>query len=104
MLGLAAGAARSNQFDETTLRLSLAEIAQRPCGNGATVNRAMEEGWKLGVGHAMAYGIMTQAEESKLRKFRDRLALDSSTADIDLLEPQRSAAEQGREDQDEEVS
>ena len=31
----------------------------------------------------MADGIMTQAEESKLREFRDRLALDSSSADPD---------------------
>ena len=29
----------------------------------------------------MADGIVSQAEESRLREFRDRLALDSSTAD-----------------------
>ena len=31
--------------------------------------------------HAMADGIIAQAEETKLRKFRDRLALDSTNAD-----------------------
>ena len=78
MLQLAADAARIHQFDEKTLRLSLSEIAQRSYGDGTTVNQALEEDWKLDVGHAMADRIMTQAEESKLREFRDQLALDSS--------------------------
>ena len=44
-------------------------------------HRALEEGWKPGMDHAMADGIMTRAEESKLREFRDRLALDAGAAD-----------------------
>ena len=78
---LAAHAARSHSFDEKTLRLSMAEIARSSYGDGNTVNEALEEGWKRGVGHAMADGILTQAEEIKLREFRDRLTLDSTNAD-----------------------
>ena len=39
-------AARTHDFDEKTLRLALAGIARRSCGNGTTVNEALEEGWK----------------------------------------------------------
>ena len=81
MVHLAADAAASNTFDEKTLRLSLAEIARRSFGDGATVNQALEEGWKRGVSHAMADGIVTQSEEARLREFRDRLALDAGAAD-----------------------
>ena len=48
---LAADAAASNTFDEKTLRLSLAEIARRSFGDGATDNQALEEGWKQRIGH-----------------------------------------------------
>ena len=81
MVGLATAAARSHDFDEKSLRLSLAEIASSSYGDGDTVNEALEEGWKRGVAHTMADGILTQAEEAKLREFRDRLALDSAAAD-----------------------
>ena len=54
---------------------------QRSYGDGATVNQAPEEGWKQEVSHAMADGILTQAEEPRLREFRDRLALDSFADD-----------------------
>ena len=81
MLELAADAARTHTFNEKTLRLSLAEIAKNSYGDGATVNQALEEGWKRGVAHSMADGIITQAEETKLREFRDRLALDTASAD-----------------------
>lgn len=75
---LAAQAARTHAFDEKNLRLSLAEIAHRSHGDGATINQALEEGWKLSIAHAMADSINTQAEEAKLRKFRHRLALDAA--------------------------
>ena len=81
MVNLAAQAAASRTFDEKSLRLSLAEIARRSYGDGSTVNQALEQGWKQGVDHSMADGIVSQAEEARLREFRDRLALDSSTAD-----------------------
>ena len=81
MVNLAADAARTYDFDEKTLRLTLGEIARRSYGDGNTVNQALEEGSKLGVNHAMADGILTQREEALLREFRYRLALDSAGAD-----------------------
>lgn len=69
-------AGRSHQLEEKKPRISLAEIARSSCGggDGATVNEAIEEVWKLGVAHAVADGILSQAEETRLREFRDRLA------------------------------
>ena len=81
MVTLAADAARDHSFDEKTLRLTLAEIARKSYGDGTTVNQALEAGWKQGVAHSMADGIMTQTEETRLREFRDRLALADSGAD-----------------------
>ena len=59
----------------------MSDIAQHSYGNGDTVNQALEAGWKLGVDHSMADGIITQDEEARLREFRDQLALHSDTAD-----------------------
>ena len=70
MVALAAEDARSHRFDEKTLRLSLAEIARRSFGDGATVNQALGEGWKLDASHSMADGILTQQEEALLQEFR----------------------------------
>ena len=53
MVGLAADAARSHDFDEKSLQLSLAEIARNSSyADGSTVNEALEEGWKRGIDHA----------------------------------------------------
>ena len=41
---------------------------------GNAVKQALKEGWNQGTLHVMAGGILTQAQEAKLRKFRDRLA------------------------------
>ncbi len=81
MVNLAAEAGKTHQFDEKSLRLSMAEIARRSYGDGASVNQALEDGWKQGIAHAMADGIVSQAEEAKLREFRDRLALADAGAD-----------------------
>ena len=81
MVGLAAEAAKTHRFNNNSLRVAMAEIARDSYGNGTTVNQALEEGWKRGVAHAMADGILTQAEEAKLREFRDQLTLDSNNAD-----------------------
>ena len=81
MVQLAAQATGSPNFDESHLRLTLAAVAKISYGNEDTVNQALEEGWKLGVGHSMADGIVTHEEEARLREFRDQLALGSDTAD-----------------------
>ena len=81
MVQLAAQAAGSPDFDESHLRLTLSAVAKISYGNEDTVNQALEEGWKQGVAHSMADGIITQDEEARLREFRDQLALGSDTAD-----------------------
>ena len=53
-------AAIPHVFDEKTLQLTLAESARNSYGDGATVNEALLEGWKFGVDHAMADGIISQ--------------------------------------------
>ena len=74
----AAEAARDHTFNEKDLRLTFAGITGRSYGDGNTVNLALEEGWKQGVAHSMADGIIAQAEETKLGAIRDTLALGDS--------------------------
>ena len=64
MVELAADAARTHNFDEKSLRPSLAEIASSSYEDGGTVNQAPEEGWKRGVGHAMGDGIVNSGTSS----------------------------------------
>ena len=85
MVQLAAQAAGSRDFDESHLRLTLSAVAKISYGNEDTVNQALEEGWKLGVDHSMADGIISQDEEARLREFRDQLALGTDTADPDAM-------------------
>ena len=92
MTALATEAARTHVFDEKTLRLTPAEIASHSYGNGNAINQALEEGWKQGITHAMADGVLTQDEESRLREFRDRLALADSGADRKTAEELERAA------------
>ena len=92
MNALAAEAGRTYSFGEKSLRLTLAGIAGRSHGDGTTVNLALEEGWKRGVAHSMADGILTQDEESRLREFRDRLALADSGTDRKAAEEIERAA------------
>ena len=92
MVNLATEAARDHSFNEKDLRLTLVGIARRSHGDGNTVNQALEEGWKQGVAHSMADGILTQDEESRLREFRDRLALADSGADRKAAEELERAA------------
>ena len=80
MVRLAGGAARSHEFHANSLRVSLAEIARRSYGDATTVARALEEGWKRAVRHAAADGSITHEEEIRLRRFRERLGLNRSSA------------------------
>ena len=80
MVRLAADAARSHEFNPNSLRVSLAEIARRSFRDASTVARALEEGWRRAVRHAAADGSITHEEEFRLRRFRDRLGLNQSSA------------------------
>ena len=95
MVELAADAARSHEFNPNSLQVSLAEIARRSYGNGSTVARALEEGWRRAVRNAAADGSITHEEEFRLRRFRERLGLNrsnahaSATAQLNLTSRQR---------------
>ena len=80
MVGLVADAARSHEFHANSLQVSLAEITRRSYGDGSTVNQALEEGWRRAVRCAAADGNITHEEEFRLRRFRDRLGLNRSSA------------------------
>ena len=80
MVQLAAHAARSHEFNPNSLQVSLAEIARRAYGDASTVARALEEGWRRTVRKAAADGSITHEEEFRLRRFRDRLGLNRSSA------------------------
>ena len=80
MVRLAWGAARSHEFNANSLQVSLAEIARRSYGDASTVARALEEGWRGAVKKAAADGSITHEEEFRLRRFRDRLGLNRSSA------------------------
>ena len=62
MTQLAAQAA-AHSFNEATLRQTLGAIAQRSRATGEDIDRALEEGFRQGVAHAMSDGILTRDEE-----------------------------------------
>ena len=69
MVRLAGSAARSHEFNPNSLQVSLAEIARRSYGNGSTVARALEEGWRRAVRNAATDGSITHEEKFRLRGF-----------------------------------
>ena len=80
MVRLASGAARSHEFNPNSLQVSLSEIARRSFGDASTVAPALEEGWRMAVRKAASDGSITHEEEFRLRRFRDRLGLNRSSA------------------------
>ena len=75
MVRLAGDAARFHEFNPNSLQVSLAKIARRSFGDGSTVNQVLEEGWKQGVAHAMADGIISPDEEDRLKELENQMAL-----------------------------
>ena len=74
MTQLAAQAAGTAGFNETTLRNTLQAIAARPRATEDDVSQAIADGWAQGVQHATQDGILTQDEEDDgLWSFRERL-------------------------------
>ena len=82
MVNLAADAARTHEFDANALRVSLTIIARRSYGDANTVGRALEEGWRRAVRQAQADRSITHDEEIRLRRFRERLGLNSSNSHV----------------------
>ena len=82
MVSLAAEAAKSHEFHGNSLQVSLTLIARRSYGDASTVGRALEEGWRRAVRHAKADGSITHDEEIRLRRFRERLGLNSNNSHV----------------------
>ena len=61
-------------------QVALTEIARWSYGDASTVARALEESWGRAVRKAAADGSITHEEEVRLRRFRDRLGLNRSSA------------------------
>ena len=82
MVHLAAEAAKSHEFHGNSLQVSLTVIARRSYGDASTVVRALEEGWGRAVRHAQADRSITHDEEIRLRRFRERLGLNSNSSHV----------------------
>ena len=67
--------AGTSDFNEAALRETLDAIAARAHATPEDINVAIGAGWTQGIHHAMADGILTREEETRLRDFRDRLAV-----------------------------
>ena len=95
MVQLAAHAAGSHEFNPNSLQVTLTEIARRSFGDASTVALALEEGWRRAVRKAAADGSITHEEEFRLRRFRERLGLNrssahaSATAQLNLISRRR---------------
>ena len=76
MVAIAAEAAEDPQFSHAQLRLDLMDIAKRSFFDGEGINAAITEWWHRAVKASLSDGILTQQEESRLRDFRERLAID----------------------------
>ena len=79
MTRAAAAAASTGAFDANTLRQQLAEVAARSFAGEDHITGAIERGWERAVAESLADGVLTRAEETRLRDYRDRLALAADT-------------------------
>ena len=99
MTQLAAQAARTAGFNETSLRNTLWAIATRARATEDEISQAIAAGWTQGVQHAMHDGILTREEETDLRSFRDRMAdqdlpgVITASATLDRVAADRIAAQ-----------
>ena len=78
MVARARNAANTVDFNEAALHAELAAIAERSWAGKDDVHAAIVQGWREGVKASLSDGILTRAEEDRLRDFRDRLALDDA--------------------------
>ncbi|MCY4556129.1 MAG: hypothetical protein OXF79_07065 [Chloroflexi bacterium] len=90
MVALVADAAGQPHFSEAALVGDLEAIAAGAYINEDGIRAAIAEGWHQAVREGLADGILTQAEEARLRDFRDQFAIEEehkagreATADLD---------------------
>ena len=85
MRALASRAAASTGFNQATLYESLSAIAQRSWAGESDIQAAIVAGWNQAVSESLADGVLTHDEETRLREFRDGLALtreDTRASDL----------------------
>ena len=75
MRSLASRAAASPEFNQATLYESLSAIAQSSLAGESDIQAAIVAGWNQAVSESLADGVLTHDEETRLREFRDSLAL-----------------------------
>ena len=72
---MAADAAISPDFNETTLQTEAEGVAAEAFLSDGQIRQAMADGWGLALQHGLSDGVLTREEEVRLRAFRDKLAL-----------------------------
>ena len=92
MVDMAAEAATRSDFNEATLRSSLAGIANQSYASD-DIDAAIARGWARSVQDAISDGILTRGEEDNLRDFRDRMAVIDDPATEDASEDLQRGAE-----------
>lgn len=90
MTALAKDAATA-ELDLPALRERLAEVAAHSFARDEHVTAAIEKGWELAVAESLSDGVLTQQEESRLRGFRDRLALQTDAGERTLARLDKAA-------------
>ena len=80
MTQLAAQATGTSDFNESALRQTLQATATRAWATEDDISQAIADGWAQGVSHALSHGVLTREEETQMRDFRDRLALEEHPA------------------------
>ena len=78
MRSVAAEAAAAADFNKDALRERLAAIAAGCWASDTDVNTAIAAGWTRSVKESLADGVLTREEETRLRDFRDRMAIAAS--------------------------
>ena len=79
MRSLVAEAAGAAQFDQSALRERLTTIGAECRASEADIDAAIAAGWTRAVVESLADGVLTRAEETRLRGFRDQMALAGGT-------------------------
>ena len=92
MVDMDAEAATRSDFNEATLRSSLAGIANQSYASD-DIDAAIARGWAMSVKDAISDGILTRVEEDNLRNFRDRMAVIDDPATEDASEDLQRGAE-----------
>ena len=98
MAALAQEAASGPEFSADAVRQRLVEVAARSFAGEDHVVAAIERGWELAVAESLADGVLTQSEETRLRGFRDQLALAPDAAEQAAGQLDRAARNRLRQD------